>query len=66
MFKNIGQYAILLILIAAIIIITLIACAAMGVVIPVWVARIFWVLAIAFVAIGAIKLLTGGSVPPLT
>lgn len=64
MFKNIGQWAILLILVAAIIIIVFIACAAMGVVIPAWVQHVGWVLVIAFVCIGAIKLLMGGGMPP--
>ncbi len=64
MFNNIGQWAILLILVAAIIIIVFIACAAMGVVIPGWVQHVGWVLIIAFVCIGAIKLLMGGGVPP--
>lgn len=64
--KNvIGQWAILLIFIAAIIIIVFIACGAMGVIIPAWVQQVGWVLIIAFVCIGAIKLLMGGWPPPV-
>jgi len=58
MFKNVGYYAILLILVAAIVMVVMIACRAMGVAIPAWVEQIAWVLVIAFVAIGAIKILT--------
>jgi hypothetical protein len=61
--KNIGQYAILLVFIAAVLVITYIACTAMGVIIPAWVVNVFWVLVIAFVCIAAIRLLIGGTGP---
>lgn len=64
MLGKVGQYAILLIFVAAVIVIAFIACTAMGVIIPGWVINVFWVLVIAFVCIAAIKLLMGGSIPP--
>jgi len=64
MLANIGKYAILFIFVAAIIVIAFIAATAMGVAIPAWVQHVFWVLVIAFVCIGAIKLLMGTSPPP--
>jgi len=65
MLKNLGGWAILLIILAAVVAIVLIACRAMGVGIPPWVISVGWVLVIAFVCVGAVKLLTGGGVPPV-
>lgn len=65
MLKNLGGWAILLIILAAVVAIVLIACRAMGVPIPGWVVNVGWVLVIAFVCVGAIRLLTGSGVPPV-
>ena len=66
MLQNIGQYVILLIFIVAVVAIGFTACAAMGIAIPSWVIHVFWIVVIAFVCIGAIRLLTGGGIPPIT
>lgn len=64
MLKTIGDYAILLIVLAAIVAVAFVACTAMGVTIPGWVVHVFWILVICIVCVGAIKLLMGGRLPP--
>lgn len=65
MLKNIGQYAILLIVIVAVIAIVFVACSAMGIAIPAWVAKVGLVLIVALVCVGAIRILIGGGLPPI-
>ncbi len=54
---SIGQLAIAIIIIAAIVAVVYVALGKMGVGIPAWVTSIFWILIVAFVCIAAIRLL---------
>lgn len=54
---GIAGLAIWIIIVAAVVAVVLIACRAMGVVIPAWVTQVLWVLIIAAVCVGAIKFL---------
>lgn len=55
--SGIAGLAIYIVLIAAVIAVVLIACRAMGVVIPPWVTQVLWIVVIAAVCIWAIKFL---------
>lgn len=54
---GIGGLAVYIVIIAAVVAVVLIACKAMGVVIPSWVTNVVWVLIIAAVCVWAIKFL---------
>jgi hypothetical protein len=56
---SIGQLAIAVIIIAAIIAIVFIVTKNMGIAIPNWVAQVFWVLVLAVVGVLAVKFLLG-------
>ncbi len=53
---GIGQIAIAIVVIAAIVALVMIACKQFGVAIPGWVVQVLWVLVVAFVIILAIRL----------
>jgi len=56
---GIAGLAIWIVIVAAIAGIVLVACSAMGVAIPAWVQKVFWILIIAVVCVAAIKFLAG-------
>ena len=58
---NIGQIAIYIVLLAAIVALVFIALRQFNINIPPWVVQVFWVVAVAFVIILAIKFLLSGS-----
>lgn len=60
----VGQYAIAAVIIAAVVALVYVALNYFGIGIPPWVVTVFWILVVAFVVIGAIKLLMSwGSTP---
>lgn len=54
---TIGEIAIAIIIVAAVVAVVYVALSQFGVVIPPWVARIFWILVVAVVAILAVRFL---------
>lgn len=54
---SIGQIAIAVIVVAAIVAVVYVGLGKMGVAIPPWVVSIFWILVVAFICIAAIRLL---------
>lgn len=53
---SVGEIAILIVIIAAIVALVYVALNKFGVTIPDWVVKIFWILVVAFVVIAAIRL----------
>jgi len=54
---GIGEFAIALVVVCAIVAVAYVALNYFGITIPDWVVRIFWILVVAFVCIAAIRLL---------
>ena len=54
---SIGEWAVLIIVVAAIVAVVVVALQKFGITIPDWVQRIFWILLVAFVCVAAVRLL---------
>lgn len=57
--KTLTQWAILIVIVAAIIAVVWIALTQFGIIIPSWVVKVFWILVLTVVIIAAIKFLAG-------
>jgi hypothetical protein len=56
---SLGHVAVLIVVIAAVVALVIVAFRQFGVSIPQWVQQVFWILAVAFVVIAAIRLVLG-------
>ena len=57
--KTITEWAILVVVVAAIVALVYVALIQFGIAIPVWVVNIFWIVVVACVVIAAIKFISG-------
>lgn len=56
---SVGELAILIVVVAAVVALVYVALQQFGVAIPAWVQSVFWILVVAFVVIAAIRLVMG-------